>query len=147
MKILCLHGISKDAWNRYSRSRNWYYEVLEPGFKYNLSDLQSAIGIHQLRKLEKFTEIRTQLCERSITSCWAMWRNLSCPQTERIRRHAWHLYMLRLNLDKLEHRPGRVYDSYARTRSRDKRAFHPDSTAPIFRALPARRPQSHSGGA
>ena len=55
MKLLCLHGISKDAWNRYAEHGNWYYEVTACGFKYNLSDIQSAIGIHQLRKLEAFT--------------------------------------------------------------------------------------------
>ena len=58
MRLLCLHGISKDAWNRYSEKGNWYYEVVECGFKYNLSDIQSAIGIHQLRKQETFIETR-----------------------------------------------------------------------------------------
>ena len=50
MRVLCLHGISKDAWNRYTEKGSWYYEVVESGFKYNLSDIQSAIGIHQLRE-------------------------------------------------------------------------------------------------
>ncbi len=62
MRILCLHGISKDAWNRYSEKGNWYYEVVECGFKYNLSDLQSAIGIHQLRRQEKFIERADPIC-------------------------------------------------------------------------------------
>jgi dTDP-4-amino-4,6-dideoxygalactose transaminase len=100
-KILCLHGISKDAWNRYTDRGNWYYEVLEPGFKYNMSDIQSAMGIHQLRKLERFTEIRTRLA--------ALYNLLlsdvpefELPATKADCRHAWHLYMLRLNLGKLE---------------------------------------------
>jgi len=100
-KVLCLHGISKDAWNRYTDRGNWYYEVLEPGFKYNMSDLQSAIGIHQLRKLERFTEIRTRRA--------ALYNMLlgdvdefELPATKADCRHAWHLYMLRLNLSKLE---------------------------------------------
>jgi dTDP-4-amino-4,6-dideoxygalactose transaminase len=100
-KVLCLHGISKDAWNRYTDRGNWYYEVLEPGFKYNMSDLQSAIGIHQLRKLEAFTEIRTNYA--------ALYHSLlgdvaefELPPSKADCRHAWHLYMLRLNLDKLE---------------------------------------------
>ena len=63
LKILCLHGISKNAWNRYSDRGNWYYEVLRPGFKYNLTDIQSSIGIHQLRKLEGFIAARTRLVE------------------------------------------------------------------------------------
>ena len=62
-RVLCLHGISKDAWDRYSEKGNWYYEVTECGFKYNLSDIQSAIGIHQLRKQERFVEMRTRFAE------------------------------------------------------------------------------------
>src|SRR5207302_1363780 len=58
VRLLALHGISKDAWNRYSENGSWYYQVEEPGFKYNLGDIQSAIGIHQLRKLEGFIERR-----------------------------------------------------------------------------------------
>ena len=63
LRILCLHGISKSAWNRYSDRGNWYYEVLQPGFKYNLTDIQSAIGIHQLHKLEEFIEARTRYAQ------------------------------------------------------------------------------------
>jgi dTDP-4-amino-4,6-dideoxygalactose transaminase len=101
MKVLCLHGISKDAWNRYSDRGSWYYEVLVSGFKYNLTDIQSAIGIHQLRKLEQFTETRARYA--------ALYRELlgdvaefELPGDKDDCRNAWHLYMLRLNLDKLE---------------------------------------------
>src|SRR5215813_8575606 len=59
MRVLCLHGISKDAWNRYSEKGSWYYEVLEPGFKYNLSDVQSAIGLEQLKKIERLHALRS----------------------------------------------------------------------------------------
>src|SRR5215467_11175703 len=58
LKTLCLHGMTKNAWNRYSAQGNWYYEVLRPGFKYNLTDIQSSIGIHQLRKLRFFVDAR-----------------------------------------------------------------------------------------
>jgi dTDP-4-amino-4,6-dideoxygalactose transaminase len=100
-KVLCLHGISKDAWNRYSDKGNWYYEVLEPGFKYNMSDIQSAIGIHQLRKLEAFTETRTRLAAFYNTLLGDV-QEFELPATKADCRHAWHLYMLRLNLGKLE---------------------------------------------
>ena len=63
MRMLCLHGITKDAWNRYTEKGKWFYEVFEPGFKYNLSDIQSSIGIHQLRKVERMAEIRRFLVE------------------------------------------------------------------------------------
>ncbi len=101
MKVLCLHGISKDAWNRYSDRGKWFYLVTESGFKYNLTDIQSSIGIHQLRKLEEFTKTRAKYV--------ALYNDLlsNCPEVEAPPdregcRHAWHLYGLRLNLDKLE---------------------------------------------
>ena len=63
MRMLSLHGMNRDAWNRYTAKGNWYYEVVDPGFKYNLTDIQSALGIHQLRKLDSFIETRTRYAE------------------------------------------------------------------------------------
>jgi dTDP-4-amino-4,6-dideoxygalactose transaminase len=100
LKVLCLHGISKDAWNRYSDRGNWYYEVSRPGFKYNLSDIQSAIGIHQLRKLEGFIEARTRLVE-TYNRVFGGVEEFELPPDRLDCRHSWHLYMLRLNLDLL----------------------------------------------
>ena len=101
MRNLCLHGISKDAWNRYSDRGNWYYEVLNPGFKYNLSDLQSAIGIHQLRKLDQFIEARVRIMQR-FQEGFANLEEVELPPDRSQDRHSWHLYMLRLNLESLE---------------------------------------------
>ena len=101
LKILCLHGISKNAWNRYSDRGNWYYEVLRPGFKYNLTDIQASIGIHQLRKLESFIEARTRLAQ-IYHRAFADMAEFELPPERGNCRHAWHLYMLRLNLDKIE---------------------------------------------
>jgi dTDP-4-amino-4,6-dideoxygalactose transaminase len=100
LRLLCLHGINRDAWNRYSDQGNWYYQVQAAGFKYNLSDIQAAIGIHQLHKLEHFIEVRTR---------WAQLYNelledvaaFELPPDKLDCRHAWHLYSLRLNLDAL----------------------------------------------
>lgn len=100
MRILCLHGISKDAWNRYSDRGHWFYQVLTPGFKYNLSDIQSAIGIHQLRKLESFIETRRRYAQLYNTLL-ADVEEVELPPDKTDCRHAWHLYALRLNLDKL----------------------------------------------
>ncbi|MEZ5353288.1 MAG: DegT/DnrJ/EryC1/StrS family aminotransferase [Bryobacteraceae bacterium] len=100
MRVLCLHGISKDAWNRYAENGSWYYEVLEPGFKYNLSDLQSAIGIHQLRKADRFIEAR-----RSRAAMYSHWfrgvEEIETPPEGRGKDNSWHIYALRLNLDRL----------------------------------------------
>jgi dTDP-4-amino-4,6-dideoxygalactose transaminase len=100
MRVLALHGISKDAWNRYHEEGNWYYEVVDNGFKYNLSDIQSAIGIHQLRKLECFIERRARQAafyQRSFANL----EELELPAAVINGRHSWHLYVLRLNLELL----------------------------------------------
>jgi dTDP-4-amino-4,6-dideoxygalactose transaminase len=101
MRILCLHGISKDAWNRYGDRGNWHYEVLEPGFKYNLSDIMSSIGIHQLRRLEGFHVARTRYAAlyKELLSDVSQ---LEMPPDRADCRHAWHLYSLRLNLEQIE---------------------------------------------
>jgi len=101
MKILCLHGISKDAWNRYAEKGNWYYEVVAQGFKYNLSDIQSSIGIHQLRKIEQFTAIREEYARR-YSAAFAQMPEVQIPPDSNDCRHAWHLYALELNLERLD---------------------------------------------
>lgn len=101
MRILCLHGISKDAWNRYSEKGNWYYEVVECGFKYNLSDIQSAVGIHQLRKQEYFIETRNKQA-RLYNQLLGDLDEVELPPQDPFCRHSWHLYALRLKLDLLE---------------------------------------------
>lgn len=100
MRVLCLHGISKDAWNRYAARGNWYYQVLAPGFKYNLSDIQSAIGIHQLRKLEEFIRVRTRYA-RLYQELLGGFEEVETPPEKPDCRHSWHLYMLRLRLARL----------------------------------------------
>ena len=100
MRVLCLHGISKDAWNRYAEKGKWYYQVLESGFKYNLGDIQSSIGIHQLRKLEGFAAARRRLVEVYREEL-AEVDEVELPEDSAEGRHAWHLFAIRLRLDKL----------------------------------------------
>ena len=100
MRILSLHGMSRDAWNRYSEHGNWYYEVVASGFKYNLSDIQSAIGIHQLRKLDSFIQTRARYAE-VYNQAFAGLEEIETPPAGTHCRHSWHLYVLRLNLDSL----------------------------------------------
>ncbi len=101
MRILCLHGISKDAWNRYSERGKWFYQVVECGFKYNLSDIQSAIGIHQLRKQEDFLKTRTEYAHY-YHQRFADVEEMETPVDSHYGRHSWHLYVLRLQLHRLQ---------------------------------------------
>jgi dTDP-4-amino-4,6-dideoxygalactose transaminase len=100
LRLLCLHGISKDAWNRYSDSGGWHYDVVQCGFKYNLTDIQSAIGLHQLRKQEQFLKTRTHYAEL-YNQAFSGVEELEVPHNREDCRHSWHLYGLRLNLERL----------------------------------------------
>jgi len=96
MKMFSLHCMSADAWNRYTEKGRWYYEVADTGFKYNMSDIQSAIGIHQLRKLESFLETRRRYAQIYHDAFRGV-DELQLPSDRPDARHAWHLYVLRLN--------------------------------------------------
>lgn len=100
IRMLSLHGVSHDAWDRYSENGKWHYDVLAQGFKYNLSDIQAAIGIHQLRKLDAFIERRARLAAM-YNAAFGNVDELERPPDDHSCRHAWHLYMLRLNLNRL----------------------------------------------
>ena len=97
MRRLALHGISKDAWNRYAQNGSWHYTVEEAGFKYNLSDLQSALGLHQRRKLEDFVSARTRIAALYRAQLGQL-EELELPPDSEIGRNSWHLYVVRLNL-------------------------------------------------
>jgi dTDP-4-amino-4,6-dideoxygalactose transaminase len=99
-RTLSLHGMSRDAWNRYTEHGSWHYDVVAHGFKYNLSDLQSAIGIHQLRKLDHFITRRTEYADRYRRVLGDLDTVDLPPENPRC-RHAWHLYILRLKLERL----------------------------------------------
>ena len=97
MRMLTLHGVNHEAWDRYTDHGNWHYDVLAHGFKYNLSDIQAAIGIHQLRMLDQFIQ-RRALYARMYHEAFAGIEELETPPDNPRCRHAWHLYILRLNL-------------------------------------------------
>lgn len=94
MRRLRLHGIARDG------AQSWDYRVAERGFKYNLSDVQAAIGLHQLRKLEAFVAARAELAA-IYDRAFAGIAELELPPRRDDCRHSWHLYALRLNLDRL----------------------------------------------
>ena len=100
MRLLSLHGMSRDAWSRYSETGRWHYEVVDTGFKYNLTDIQAALGIEQLRKLESFIETRARYAQ-IYNQAFAGLEGVELPADRPGDRHSWHLYILRLNLDGL----------------------------------------------
>lgn len=100
MRILRLHGISRDAWKRYSEQGSWYYEVILPGYKYNMTDIQASLGIHQLAKQEGFLEIRQRYADM-YTQAFQDLPEIITPVVKGHVRHAWHLYIIRLDLERL----------------------------------------------
>jgi dTDP-4-amino-4,6-dideoxygalactose transaminase len=101
MRILCLHGISRDAWNRYSEKGSWFYDVVACGYKYNMSDLTAALGLVQLRKLDNMNRRRTEIAKR-YNNAFREMPELELPPDRPGIFHSWHLYILRLNLDQLQ---------------------------------------------
>jgi dTDP-4-amino-4,6-dideoxygalactose transaminase len=95
-----LHGMSRDAYKRYSAEGSWYYEVVLPGFKCNMTDIQAAIGLHQLRKLPQFQVRRREIVGR-YTQAFSQFEELQTPIERPEVEHAWHIYALRLNLERL----------------------------------------------
>jgi perosamine synthetase len=96
MRILSLHGINKDAWKRYTAEGTWRYDILEAGFKYNLTDLQAAIGLAQLAKAETLRLRRTAIAQRYSSSLAGIEAFEAPPQPDDD-GHAWHLYVVQVN--------------------------------------------------
>jgi dTDP-4-amino-4,6-dideoxygalactose transaminase len=97
LRVMRLHGISQDAFDRYvSRKPAWYYEVVAAGFKYNLTDIASAIGIQQLRKIDRFAARRAVLAQRYHDGLAGLPLRLPALP-DGAGTHAWHLYVVRLN--------------------------------------------------
>jgi len=100
LQVMRLHGIARDAWKRYSAEGSWFYEVLENGFKYNLTDLQAALGVVQLAKCDAMYMARLRIAQR-YSSAFQSIESLQIPLVPPERESSWHLYVLRLNLDQL----------------------------------------------
>jgi dTDP-4-amino-4,6-dideoxygalactose transaminase len=103
VRLLKFHGIQKDAWRRYGAKEIPQYEILFPGFKYNLTDLQAALGIHQLKKLDGFIEQRRRYAA-AYNELLGGIEGILLPTTasEKGTRHAWHLYVILADIDRLD---------------------------------------------
>jgi dTDP-4-amino-4,6-dideoxygalactose transaminase len=95
-RTMRLHGINRDAFDRYtSKKPAWYYEVVAPGFKYNLTDIASALGIHQLKKADRFQKRREEMAMKYNKELQGL-DLVFPPQAKAGDLHSWHLYVLRL---------------------------------------------------
>lgn len=101
IKILALHGMSKDAWKRFSDEGYKHYQVVCAGFKYNMMDIQAAIGLHQLPRLENYWNCRKQIWEKYNQAFQNLPVVMPAP-VEKGTRHAYHLYTLLLDIDRIE---------------------------------------------
>ncbi|MCK5725698.1 MAG: DegT/DnrJ/EryC1/StrS family aminotransferase [Thiotrichaceae bacterium] len=101
MKVMRLHGMSRDAFDRYTSNKpSWFYEIVEPGYKYNMTDIAASLGIHQLKKAKDFQERREWIAVQYNTAFADLPLQIpfvAYPDDT----HAWHLYVIQLELDSL----------------------------------------------
>lgn len=96
---LRFHGMDRQAWNRYGKSGTQDYEIVLPGYKFNMADIQAALGIHQLKELGGFIDRRNELAAR-YQEALSDWRQWSLPQSPDFTHlHSWHIYSPRINED------------------------------------------------
>ena len=95
--LLRFHGMDREAWNRFGKTGSQHYEIVLPGFKYNMMDIQAALGLHQLPALDGFIKRRMELALRyqKIFADWPQWTRPGTPKF--VHRHAWHLYTPLIN--------------------------------------------------
>ncbi|MEZ6070288.1 MAG: DegT/DnrJ/EryC1/StrS family aminotransferase [Pirellulales bacterium] len=100
MRTMRLHGLSKGAWNRFAAQGAWYYEILEAGYKYNLTDIAAAIGIGQLARCDDFRRQRYRVVQRYDQGLAGL-AEVRTPVSREGDESAWHLYVIRLETDRL----------------------------------------------
>jgi len=98
MRVMSMHGMSRDAWKRYTSAGSWYYEITEPGFKYNLTDIASAIGRAQLARADAMWQARRRVAA-SYHEALAGIPGLELPTEQPDRQHSWHLFSVHLDLE------------------------------------------------
>jgi len=100
IRLLSLHGMSRDAWKRYGATGSWFYEITAPGWKYNLSDLLASLGVAQLERFHESQRRRTALVER-YRAGFAGLPEIRLPVERPGMTHAWHLFAIGLELERL----------------------------------------------
>lgn len=100
MRMMSLHGLSQDAWSRYSTGGSWDYKITAPGFKYNLTDIAGAIGIHQVARAESLRKSREEIARRYRKELMSI-EAIELPTDDENRIHSWHLFPIKLHLNHL----------------------------------------------
>lgn len=100
VRIRSLHGLSKDAWKRFSAEGSWYYEVVYPGFKYNLTDTAAALGLGQLKRADDFWR-RRERCANRYCELLGDLSQIKLPRAQAHVQHSWHLFVIQLELEQL----------------------------------------------
>jgi perosamine synthetase len=100
MKLMSLHGLSHDAWGRYTGGGGWDYRIVAPGFKYNLTDIAAALGIRQLERAEELRKERERIANFFLEMMGGI-DEIELPPTDENRLHSWHLFPIKLRFDKL----------------------------------------------
>lgn len=100
IRLMSLHGLSHDAWGRYSGKGSWDYKIILPGYKYNLTDIAAAIGLHQLERGEKMRRQRETVARCYLDALREV-EEIELPLWDDDRIHSWHLFPIRLNLEML----------------------------------------------
>jgi dTDP-4-amino-4,6-dideoxygalactose transaminase len=131
-RMVSLHGMSHDGWNRYAEGGHWFYEVRMPGFKYNMTDIQAAIGLCQLRKLERFQARRRAVVD-AYHAAFAGHDAFALPVERPEVEHAWHLYVLRLRPGVLTIDRARFIEELTRRRIGTSVHFIPLHLHPYYR--------------
>jgi dTDP-4-amino-4,6-dideoxygalactose transaminase len=135
-----LHGMTRDALNRYGEEGSWYYEVVLPGFKCNMTDIQAAMGLQQLRKLAGFQQRRQAVVERYSAALVEL-PEIEIP-VERDRCHsAWHIFAIRLRLERLQIDRAQFIEELARRRIGTSVHFIPVHLHPYYRDKYGFRPE------
>jgi len=141
-RVMRLHGISKDAWKRYTAEGSWYYEIVAPGFKYNLTDIAAAMGLAQLGKAERMLRRREAIARRYGEAFGAM-PELELPRVMPWAGHAWQLYLLRLNAGQLKISRAQFIEELKARKIGSSVHFIPLHVHPYYRERYGYRPEDY----
>jgi dTDP-4-amino-4,6-dideoxygalactose transaminase len=142
MRLLSLHGMTRDAWNRYSQTGSWYYEVAEAGYKNNMTDIQASLGIHQLRRLDGFCADRRRMAAE-YDEAFSAFPEIVTPSRLPNRNHVYHLYPIQLVAGRLSINRDQFIGQLQERRIGTSVHFIPLHRHPIFQRLRGCRPEQY----